>query len=118
MEDEYIIEDDGYRFTFKKNGLIHREVGPAFFWHHNKNKYFNLEDIELYKKINIEPSDDEKDLLSIANLMYDISEIKYYLNGIHYSEQLFHTMKEKMHLEKELSETLLDTKIKIKKVKI
>lgn len=49
-KDEYIMEDNGFTLVFLKNGVIHREDGPAMLWKHNSKieHYLNLGDEHLY----------------------------------------------------------------------
>jgi hypothetical protein len=111
-KDEYIIEDDGHSYTFKKNGRIHREEGPAYFSYGNinKNEYLNLEDKYLYKFKQI-PSD-KRELLfesEMKRLKYELwqaGKIHYFLEGEEYSKEEFEKIKARKDLKNELSTEL------------
>lgn len=104
--DEYIIEHNGFTLTFKKNGIIHREAGPAIFGVTNpdRQKYFYLEDIEIYKIKEVKINSKELDFyfMNASFVEKPKHKIAYYLNGINYSEKEFYALKLGKELEKEL----------------
>jgi hypothetical protein len=120
-EDEYIIEDNGFNFIFKKNGVRHREAGPALFWKANVNKeqLLNLNDKHLYKLVHLDLTSHDKDFLSRAEDRVDLNEVYYYVEGKKYSQQEFETIKLKLILKTELTEDLNNQKDNvIKKLKL
>jgi hypothetical protein len=123
-KDKYIIENDGHSYIFTKNGVRHREVGPAFFWHTNKdkNEYLNLEDKDLYKlkKIKLSMVDEsleyEMEVLRIMN--GETNKVVYFLDGQEYSKDEFEKIKSIRDLKNQLGSELPIAQSHTKKIKI
>jgi hypothetical protein len=105
-KDEYIIEDNGVNLIFKKNGLNHREDGPAIIWKTCKDKYPNEKEQKLYKIIIIDLKIEKKDFFHISNFTTHIIRSTYYLEGQHYTEEEFYKRKAKLDLKNELYKDL------------
>lgn len=114
LENNYIvnIKSDGTSYYFK-NGLLHRENGPAITNPIDKDKYFNLSDESLYIK-EITSHLEEDDLWEYP--VYLFVPTSYYLNGIQYSKEEFTAIKLTKELAIELAQTQETTQIKKTKV--
>lgn len=116
----YIVEDNGYILTFKKNGVIHREAGPAVFWTINTNtkKYLNLEDKYLYKIKVKELSLKEQDFWATSMYFGNMNDVSYYLNGTMYEKDEFDNILKRKNLNDELKRELIIKPNLTKKLKI
>lgn len=122
--DEYIVYiDEGKTSRYYKNKKLHREAGPAYVCTIDKEKYTNLSDEDLYRKVYkpVIPEEEVKAFhidyfhLSGGNSIPVASPFKstyygsyYYLEGIKYSKKEFDTILFKNKMECELSQ--LDNK--------
>jgi hypothetical protein len=114
LKDDYIvyINRDNSRH-YLKNGLFHRENGPAIIGSIDKDKYLNLGDEHFYKELcSIYPYEayyhEEDDLWE-----YPLSvPTRYYLNGIKYSKEEFYARKLQKELNQELSKKINFEQIK------
>ncbi len=123
--DEYIVKicnksifDEG-DYYFYKNGLLHREEGSAIILQFSTNKFKSLNDKDLYKEeiiTNKFPQDYKFKYLEIGDS--GVSLATHYLNGIHYSQEQFEKIKEKLDLKNELNNELSITKNNTQKPKI
>lgn len=120
MADEYILKrgfgGDGAYF-FYKNGLLHREAGPAYISEeeieHNPQG-LNIVDEHLYKKEIVESRwpDGFKEELVFQKDYYIV--LSHYLFGIPYSKKEFDILLLHNQLDKELdSNDVKDKKLKI-----
>ncbi len=114
IKDEYLVYiDEGKTHRYYKNKKLHREAGPAYVCTIDVEKYTNLSDEDLYKKV-YEPvvpkikGTQPLDINGEIFLIYS-SPIKstyygsyYYLEGIKYSKEDFEKIMFKNNLEKEL----------------
>ena len=119
-ENGYIIEDNGYILTFKKDGVIHRDAGPAVFWTKNKKtkNYLNLNDKNLYKIKIKELSPKEQDFWSISMFHGNMEDVSYYLDGTMYSEEEFDTILKRKNLSDQLQKELPIKQVTTKVLKI
>jgi nitrous oxide reductase len=119
-ENGYIIEDNGYILTFKKDGVIHRDAGPAVFWTKSKKtkNYLNLEDKNLYKIKIKELSPKEQDFWMVSMFHRNMEEVSYYLDGNMYSEEEFTNILKRKSLSDQLEKELPIRKNLTKKLKI
>jgi hypothetical protein len=122
LKNNYIvnINSDGSR-TYLKNGLYHRESGPAIVSSLDKNKYLNLGDEELYEKVFTTFSKQPHYLVNDGLWEYPVYlslSTAYYLNGIEYSKEEFDAIKIKKELKEELNKNLDQNENLIKKTKI
>lgn len=122
-QDEYIIEDDGFTLTFFKNGILHREVGPALFWKTNKNKdkFLNLGDEHLYILKHIELDSEKRQSYMRAEEIVDLNTVYYYLDGKVYEKSQFNLMikkKEAEELLQELNKNKHEVQVQTKKSKL
>jgi len=116
--DEYIVkiynknifnEGDYY---FYKNGLLHREEGPAIMVQFSRDKFNSLKDKDLYKEETIPskcPNDYEFKYLEDYTTITGISVARHYLDGMHYSKKEFENIKFRQDLKDELSSELVLT---------
>jgi hypothetical protein len=125
---EYIVKvyNDGSRYYYR-NGLLHRETGPAILIPEDQ-KYFNeSNDDHLYKEAIVEEDAPYK-IFNQKPIMYlpqPTGSFKryhtmpvYYLNGEGYSDEEFAKIKAKLVLKNELSIELPKTESNSKKLKI
>jgi hypothetical protein len=120
LTDNYVvnIKSDGTSYYFK-NGLLHRENGPAITNPLDKDKYLNLSDETLYiKEITSHLQEStylEEDDLGDSPVQLFIAT-SYYLNGMKYSKEEFIARK----LKKELILELFHNQgiVQIKKTKV
>jgi hypothetical protein len=117
-KDEYIIEDNGINLIFKKNGLNHREAGPAIIWKTCTDKYPNAEEQKLYKTVIKDLKIEKKDFLHISNFTTHIIRSTYYLEGQHYTEEEFYKRKAKLDLKNELCKDLPITDSDTRRTKV
>jgi hypothetical protein len=111
---------------FYKNGLLHREIGPAIIIGATKDDLINLEDSHLYKqeiiKAGFPPNYSIKFLLEsmpgTTNSETQVVNATYYLKGEPYTEEEFMEAKAKLDLKKDLDNELSITQLNPKKVKI
>jgi hypothetical protein len=111
---------------FYKNGLLHRELGPAIVTLANRDDLLNLGDEYLYKEISIDskfPNDyipiyilENQCINDRMTQVYSIAV--YYLNGQAYSKKEFNEAKIKLDLKKELDKELNIVQSNIKKTKV
>lgn len=106
---------DGIVFCFKDMKL-HRELGPAIFL--EKDKYFTLEDEQLYKPI----AWDDSLFPNLAPLLFmkaaSIWKNYYYLNGVMHTEEEFNSILDKKNLQKELIKELQISQNQSRKPKV
>lgn len=113
LKDNYVlsIKSDGTLYYFK-NGLLHRENGPAIINSMDKGKDLNLSDESLYTK-EITPYSKEATYLEDDELweypVYLFISTSYYLNGIQYSKEEFTARKLRKELAIELENQLTHT---------
>jgi hypothetical protein len=124
-KDEYLVYNNPNSNAdfYYKNKQLHREMGPAIVVHKDKDKYSNLSDKKLYKRVT-EPVVPETMITHIVqDYQNDIKFIKkpfvpycsaYLLEGKDYEKQEF----DAIILEKELSQVVPNNPIKVKKLKI
>jgi len=117
IQDEFIlnIHANGSRYYYK-NGLIHRESGPAIINPLDKDKYFYTNDVNLYTT-NLLPESEpfylkEDDLWEYP--IYLSIRTSYFINGIEYSQKEFEARK----LKKELDNELLIKEFENRKTKV
>ena len=124
LKDNYVvnIKSDGTSYYFK-NGLLHRENGPAIINATDKEKYSNLLDESLYiKEITTHLQEatylEEEDLWEYP--VYLFIATSYYLNGIKYSKDEFVARKFRKELAIELENQLNHphNQTEIKKIKV
>jgi hypothetical protein len=128
-EDIYIIKrtNNGIGACFfYKNGLLHREVGPAVVTLANRDEFLNLGDESLYKETPIDskfPNGYKPENIFVEDnikgknvLVYSIAI--YYLNGQAYSYKEFEEAKIKLDLKKELDKELDTSQSNIKRSKV
>ena len=117
-KDEYTVKicinKEFYRtdYYFYKNGLLHREAGPAILLGLNKVEFDKLEDNHLYKEElifkRVPPGYECKYVRATPPA---IAVVKHYLNGIAYqTEKEFNIAKFNKELEQELPVTKLTNK--------
>lgn len=125
MEDEYVLKkySDGYGACFfYKNGLLHREAGPAYISEEeieDNPSLLNIGDEHLYKEEIYKTRQPEgfNETIVFEKNYFNIR--LHYLSGIPYSNEEFKIIKEKMDLQKELSNSLDKSQlINTKKIKI
>lgn len=117
-------------YFFYKNGLLHREVGPAVLLEEleDKSPFLNLGDEHLYT-VEILESGSPKDYKEarlfertyLANLSYSVDSIivlYHYLNGKPYTKKRFEEIKVKLDVKNELDKELPITETTNKKMKI
>ena len=119
-QDEFIviIEKMGNRFYYK-NGILHREAGPAYVPWKLKEEFTGLADQELYKKVfQLHAKEDEYDGFasdgSPITMRARPDYVCYHLDGKEYQLEEFNAIM----LEKELSKEIPKQEVKTKKVKI
>jgi hypothetical protein len=133
--DEYILKrgfGGSGAYFFYKNGLLHREVGPAIIFEETeeeyKNRFLNLGDEHLYKEeiINSKyPLDYKEELFQekvyIPSLKYAVDShivFSHYLNGKPYTPNEFKQIKVRLDLKNELNTELPNNHSNIKKPKV
>lgn len=108
MTDEYVLKrgfgGDGAYF-FYKNGLLHREAGPAYISEEEieeNSSYLNIVDEGLYKKeiMELRWPDDFKEEIVFEKNYYRV--LSHYLFGQPYSEEEFNIIVAKNQLDKNL----------------
>lgn len=105
---------------FYKNGLLHRENGPAIVLGYLSDNLHKLEDLHLYQQKNIQegfPSNYQIRYL-LESLEGDVVNAIYYLNGEPYTKQEFMDAKVILDLKNELSSELITNQSPIKKSKV
>jgi hypothetical protein len=116
MEDTYIVTMIEQYICYFKNGLLHRELGPAVYLKEDKEEYENSLDKALYKPSILESN------IEMLFLFFDFSVQKsppyYYLNGDLYDKEIFNAIIEKQEIKKELSTELLGSQNIIKRTKL
>lgn len=90
---EMFISDTDKVYYFK-NGLLHREEGPAIVISKDREQYTNLNDKDLYKLIDkpaYHPFNDPYSEDNFESTLFDIlsNESEYYLEGKEYIKQEF-----------------------------
>lgn len=89
-----------------KDGILHREVGPAIFLEKDKDKYFALGDENFYNSIEWRNSL----IPNLAILLFMKAAETwinyYYLNGVMHKEEEFNSILDKKNLQKELLKEL------------
>lgn len=124
-KDEYLVYNNPNSNAdfYYKNKLLHREAGPAIVVHGDTDKYSNLSDKKLYKRVT-EPVVPQKMVTYIEQ--YYQKEIrfvekpfipscsKYFLDDKDYLKEEF----DALVLEKELSHTMPINQAKAKRLKI
>ncbi len=80
-------------YYYFKNGLFHREAGPAIIDFDDRHLFDNLLDQDLYEEEIIQkalPENFEESMLSVKqNRMMDLLFVNYYLNGHPYTKEEF-----------------------------
>jgi hypothetical protein len=122
-KDEYIMEDNGFILTFLKNGLKHREAGPALFWRANKDKIklLSLGDESLYEHKHIELESDRIDFYRRSEEMVNLDTVYYYLEDKSYEKDKFDLRikeKEAEELFQELNKNQPEIQAQVKKPKL
>lgn len=130
--DEYILKKCSFgtgTYFYYKNGLLHREAGPAIVSAYNisrikPNKYPHLNDSHLYKQ-EIVNEIAPKNYIGIQiteegqqGLCHEITDAVYYLEGEPYTKKQFEKVKEKLDLKNQLNVELPITQQIIKKTKV
>lgn len=111
---------------YYKNGLLHREAGPAILSRFKRRFFQNLGDEGLYKEEILQgnsPSDYEPEIITelsenIDNISDTMMVAIYYLEGQAYTSDEFKDIKAKLDLKKELYSELDSSSNSIKKAKI
>ncbi len=120
--DEYIIEDNNYVIRFFRNGLLHREAGPAIFYKKYESQHLNLGDEHLYVIKKVETTQEEKEKWgSPYDHKYKESMAIYMIYGKPFIKENFDLEIKKIQAERmqeQLNKELLTNKDKIKKTKI
>jgi len=107
--DEYTVGILNNHLCYFKNGLLHREDGPALYYFDNEeglSKYMedknNLKDYNLYKQISSEEID-RKNIPAFVtfNISY-LGQTCFYLKGTRYNPEEFEAIKLNDQLESEL----------------
>lgn len=124
-KDEYLVYNNPNSNAdfYYKNKKLHREAGPAIVINKDKDKYSNLSDYKLYKRVT-EPVVPETMLTYVVqDYQQDIKFVKrpfiphcsaYLLEGRDYEKAEF----DAIILEKELSKTTPITQVQTKRLKI
>jgi len=127
--EEYIVQKckngKGSLF-FYKNGLLHREAGPAIVTFPNRKTLTKLGDENLYKEKIVKsdfpehysPDPIDKSELINGKIALIHSIAIFYLEGKPYSQEEFEQIKGTFILKNELSKELLESDKLTKKVKL
>lgn len=120
--DEYIVYINDYQTRYYyKNGLLHRESGPAVIKRNEIELYQNLIDKQPYKEIMLNtynaPKNYEGQFLPNENKLTWYTAT-HYLEGKPYSQKDFEEIKGKIDLKNELSSELTKNESKSKNLKI
>lgn len=118
-EPYFTITKYGLIYYFK-DGLLHRENGPAIISEKHKEQYLNLGDEDLYKPSQSGTSVIDDRLLAFILLSHAATpEINfYYLNGVHHTEEEFNSILDKKKLHKDLNNDLISNQNNSKKLKV
>ncbi len=108
-QDEYTVTLLNKHLCYFKNGLLHREDGPALVHFDDEANLIaymtdkdNIKDYSLYKEISNEEIDKKNIPAFVAfNLSY-LGQTCYYLKGSRYSKEEFEAVKLNNQLEIEL----------------
>ena len=98
----YVVEDDF--IAHFKNGLLHREAGPAVYHIKLKDKYSNLEDKDLYslKVLKVSPGNIII-FYTLTKYYEDPDQVTtFYLEDKELTAKEFYSIKDQKELEQEL----------------
>lgn len=127
--DNYVVKKcggaNGTHFYYK-NGLLHREAGPAILSRYKRKFFSNLGDEGLYKEEILQedqPSDYDIDIINeleenVDDIMDMVVVAKYYLEGQAYASHEFKDIVTKLALKNELDNELASSIHNNKRVKI
>lgn len=123
--DEYVVIISGNKSKhYYKNGLLHREVGPAIVTSYNKETYSGLSDEHLYKEVLVQsftpsgykPIYVTEEIEDSPRMPY--RKAIYYLDGNAYAKRDFDKRITQMNLKNDLNTELLVNQSNTKKPKI